>query len=210
MEGQGPRQGAFSGEPKATACSRTGNREPGATARTAGTGNRDQDGERQRRATVSRPACWARLAVRRKGHCKPPAFNLRGLPELCHCPSKDRVVASALMAALRRSPSHAEGGMFMLPPKHDRPDPYGRAAGGGARGEAQPARPPPPGPSVPPPHRTHLDFSGQEQNRTPFSSGRCGRRGPDPGPKGEGVAYRGPGTPMVRSRQEEAGWVAHL
>jgi len=65
--------------------------------------------------------------VRHKGNRNQPASNVRDVPELCHCRRKDRVLGSGPMASLRRSPCHAEGGMFMLPPTQDRAHPYGRA-----------------------------------------------------------------------------------
>ena len=77
--------------------------------------------------------------MRHKGNRNQPAFNLPDLPELCHCRRKDRVLGSGPMAALRRSPSHAQGGMFMLPPTQDRAHPYGRAPPDAAQG-ARPNR----------------------------------------------------------------------
>ena len=194
-----------------------------------GTGTGEQDGERRGRTTFSRPArrrvaaatwcsvrrqlggatgCLSTRALRARGEHGPPRRGVapitsrmtEHLPELCHCRSKDRVLGSGPMAALRRSPSHAEGGMFMFPPKPDRPDPYGRAPPHAAHG-ARPNRLDRLRPALPspPPRRTEQTWSSADRirNRMPSSAGRCGRRCPDPGPKGEGVKYPVPGTYRV-------------
>jgi hypothetical protein len=83
--------------------------------RPGGVGFETADDRRERQRRGTKAAVTSRHSI------------CRDLPKLCHCRRKDRVLGSGPMAALRRSPSHAEGGMFMLPPTPDRAHPYGRA-----------------------------------------------------------------------------------
>ena len=153
-----------------------------------------------RTAQGHQPQITPRLAVRHKGHRKPPAFNLQDTPELCHCRRQDRVVASGPMAAFRRSPSHAEGGMFMLPPKPDRADPYGHAPPDVAH-DARPNRLDRLRQALPSPHptrRTEQAWSSADRIRNwqPFSAERCGRRGAAQAPRAKELTILYP-EPLV-------------
>jgi hypothetical protein len=68
------------------------------------------------------------------------------------------------MAPLRRSPSHAEGGMFMLPPTQDRAHPYGRAPPDAAHG-TRPKWPDRLRPALPSPHYSRRTGTQGTQRR---------------------------------------------